>query len=101
MNNYRNTFGYHNPKKTEKTLLKFNSKCKLKFYDSSYKNDLLDSIEHEIKEDVFLQVYVPNSKKNDGVKDLYNKYLIVKDNDILYKSKKLKKVIKFINDLKL
>jgi hypothetical protein len=38
-------YGFHNPKITEKTLLRIKEKCTLPFYDSSYKNDLVDSVE--------------------------------------------------------
>ena len=98
-NRYGNNFGFHSPKKTEKTLLKVNSKCKIEFYDSSYKNDVLDSIEHEISEDNFLKVFIPNSKKDDEARELFNKYAIIKEGNILFESKKLKKLIKFINNL--
>ena len=55
MNNYGNNFGFHNPQMTEKSINKINKECFFKFEDSSWHNDLVDSIsnqENRIKNNV-------------------------------------------------
>jgi hypothetical protein len=90
---------HHTPKTTRKALIKFNESCKLNFYDSSYKNDSADSLEVEIKEDVFLKVFIPNSKKNEPSNEFFNTYILIfsgKD-EVIFETKKIKKMINFIN----
>jgi hypothetical protein len=76
MNNYGNKFGFHSPKRTEKALSKMQKETKIDFYDSSYKNDLCDSIEHEYSDDKFLKIFIPNSKKSNEDKEQFNTYFV-------------------------
>ena len=99
---YKCEFGYHTPKKTKKVLNFFAKKCALDFVDSSWHNDLMDSIHHEIicEGDIheFYEVYIPNSKENDYEQEKFNSYLVLDENqEHLFESKSIKKVVKFLN----
>lgn len=88
---------HHTPKKTVEALTIFSKDCKLDFYDSSYKNDLLDSLEFEIEEDSFLKVFIPNSKNWDENAEEYNEYILTRDGEDVMMDSKIEKVIEYIN----
>jgi len=67
----------HSPQTTHIALTKINAELNIQFYDSSYGNDLCDSLEHEYTEDKFLKVFIPNSKENDPDRELFNDYFVV------------------------
>jgi len=67
----------HSPQTTDIALTKINAELDIQFYDSSYKNDLCDSLEHEYTEDKFLKVIIPNSIENDPDRGLFDEYLVV------------------------
>lgn len=99
MNRYGNKYGFHSPKTTEKTFLKVNEQTPYEFYDSSYKNDIVDSLEYEKKEaDTYIKIYIPNSTVEDENKELFNKYLIIDEiYEPIFESKSLNEVISFLN----
>lgn len=67
---------HHTPQATAEALKFLTDKTNIEFYDSSYKNDLLDSIEVEVSEDVFLKIFIPNSTEDDEASELFNKYFV-------------------------
>ena len=67
----------HSPQTTHIALTKINAELDIQFYDSSYKNDLCDSLEHEYTEDKFIKVIIPNSKEEDPDRGLFDEYLVV------------------------
>lgn len=87
----------HSPKRTHRALKKVNKNLPFEFYDSSYKNDLCDSLEYEYSEDKFLKIFVPNSKKDNEAKEQFNTYFVSsEDLGIEEFFSTLKKVILFI-----
>jgi hypothetical protein len=67
----------HSPRATYNALNKINKELKIQFYDSSYKNDSCDSLEHEYVRDKFIKVIIPNSKEDDPDRELFNEYLVI------------------------
>lgn len=101
MNHYGNEYGFHNPKITERSFKRFKEDCNLEFIDGSWHNDLCDSLYHEFNENgnEYVQVFLPNSKKEDVENEEYNTYVVSDETqNILFTDKDIKKVIKFINE---
>ena len=89
---------HHTPNLTKQVLEKMNSYTDLKWYNSSYINDECDSIEHEISEDNFISIMLPNSFIDDADKGYFVDFLIRDTNqDILFVSRDLNEIINYIN----
>jgi len=90
----------HSPKRTKRVLKMLNKNLPFEFYNSSYKNDLCDSLEFEYLDDKFLKVFVPNSKKDNEAKEQFNTYIIIsEDLGIEEFFRTLEEVILFISTI--
>tara|TARA_R100000935_G_scaffold28816_1_gene49190 strand:- start:739 stop:1035 length:297 start_codon:yes stop_codon:yes gene_type:complete len=95
MNNYGNKFGFHNPQMTEKSINKINKKCCFKFEDSSWHNDLVDSLSNEDNEIIIM---LPNSKVTNVDNEEWNTFsLINQDGDELFSTENIDCLIRYIN----
>tara|TARA_R110001592_G_scaffold18431_1_gene76458 strand:+ start:1310 stop:1606 length:297 start_codon:yes stop_codon:yes gene_type:complete len=95
MNNYGNNFGFHNPQMTEKSINKINNECFFKFEDSSWHNDLVDSISNQETE---LKIMLPNSEVTNEDNEEFNTFsLINKDGDELFVTENVNSLIRYIN----
>jgi len=74
MNRYGQKFGFHTPQMSELNKNLIESRTKLKFIDSSWHNDLCDSI---ASEELNIQIFLPNSDIEDLDKELFNTCVIV------------------------
>jgi len=74
MNRYGIKFGFHTPKLSELNKKLIESRTKLKFIDSSWHNDLCDSIANE---ELNIQIFLPNSDVEDLDRELFSTYSIV------------------------
>ena len=92
--------GYHTPKMTEEVLKRVQEYTENHdWYDSSYGNDLCDSIELEIANDNFIKIMLPNSFIDDEDSEYFVDFVILDNNqDTLLRTKDLNKVIDYIND---
>lgn len=95
--------GYHNPSTTTKYFKVFNNKTVLNWIDSSYKNDVCDSLHCDIlltdKEHKYINIFLPNSDKEDLNNEKFNSFLLSdEDQNILFETKDINEMIKYIND---
>ena len=74
MNRYGKKFGFHTPKLSELNKNLIESRTKLKFIDSSWHNDLCDSIANE---ELNIQIFLPNSDIEDLDRELFSTCSIV------------------------
>lgn len=92
--------GYHTPKLTVQVLERVQEYTEnYDWYDSSYGNDLCDSIELEISEDNFIKIMLPNSFIDDEDSELFVDFSILdNDQDTLLMSSDFNKVIDYITE---
>ncbi len=91
--------GYHTPKLTEQVLERVNDYTEIEFFDSSYGNDLCDSISYEIEEDNHIKIMLPNSFIDDEDSEYFVDFVILDNNqDTLLRTKDLNKVIDYITE---
>ena len=74
MNAYGKKFGFHTPKLSELNKNLIESLTKVKFIDSSWHNDLCDSI---ASEELNIQIFLPNSDIEDFDRELFSTCSIV------------------------
>lgn len=97
MNRYGNKYGFHSPEKTKATLKKLNSAFeKHQWLDSSWHNDACDSAALEISDDFHLNVYIPNSNKQDLDHEEFNTYSLSENLEFISEFKTLEEVINYI-----
>ena len=95
MNNYGNNFGFHNPQMTEKSINKINKECCFKFEDSSWHNDLVDSL---LNEENQLQIMLPNAEVTNVDNEEFNTFsLINQEGDELFSTEDVDFLIRYIN----
>lgn len=91
--------GYHTPSLTQQVLERVNDYTEIEFFDSSYGNDLCDSISYEIEEDNYIKIFLPNSFIDDEDSEYFVEFFILdNDQETLLKTKDLNKVIDYIED---
>jgi len=91
----------YTPKLTKQVLDYMNRYTDLEWYNSSYHNDECDSIEHEISEESFISIMLPNSFIDDADKGYFTSFLIRDTNqDILFETKNINEIINYINNIK-
>tara|TARA_R110000751_G_scaffold62_1_gene273 strand:- start:3451 stop:3975 length:525 start_codon:yes stop_codon:yes gene_type:complete len=93
------TSGLHTPQMTSQLLEMFNKDTNQCWYDNSYGNDLVDSIEFEVTADKMIIVMLPNSFVDKSEDELFNTFSIT-DNDFAdnhFISTDYAEVVKFIN----
>lgn len=91
--------GYHTPKLTEQVLERVNDYTEIEFFDSSYGNDLCDSISYEIEEDNHIKIMLPNSFIDDEDSEYFVDFVILDNNqNTLLRTKDLNKVIDYITE---
>lgn len=66
--------GFHTPQMSEENKNLIESMTKVKFLDSSWHNDLCDSIANE---ELNIQIFLPNSDVEDFDNEQFNTYTIV------------------------
>jgi hypothetical protein len=71
---YGTKFGFHTPQMSEQNKDLIESMTKIKFIDTSWHNDLCDSIANE---QFNIQIFLPNSDIEDFDKELFNTFTIV------------------------
>jgi hypothetical protein len=72
-NNYGNKFGYHTPNKSEKYAQEFWFYIKEDFVDSSWHNDLCDSL---WSEDLDISIMFPNSEKSNPEEEEFKNFYV-------------------------
>jgi len=93
------TAGLHTPQMTSQLLEMFNRDTNQCWYDNSYGNDLVDSIEFEVNENLMIIIMLPNSFVDKSEDELFNSFSIT-DNDFAdnhFISTDYAEVVKFIN----
>ena len=90
--------GFHTPKMTAQVLERVQEYTEnYDWYDSSYANDLCDSIELELSEDNFIKIMLPNSFIDDEDNELFVDFVILdNDQDTLLRTTDLNKIIDYI-----
>ena len=73
MNRYGKKFGFHTPQMSEQNKDFIESMTKVKFIDTSWHNDLCDSIANE---ELNIQIFLPNSDIEDFHRELFNTFCI-------------------------
>ena len=97
MNNYKNEYGCHTPQMTKQIIEYVNEKTSLNWEDSSWHNDLVDSISYGEGEQSY-QLMLPNSFINDEDRELFNYFTILDDNqDTLIMTIDIHEIIEYIN----
>lgn len=90
----------HSPELTPKFLEQFNKECKLQFYDSSWHNDLVDSIGAN---NYHIQIWMPNSAEFNPDEELFNTFSILigeTQDEADLETDNINEAIKYLNDLK-
>ncbi len=92
--------GFHTPNLTKQVLERVQEYTEnYDWYDSSYGNDLCDSIELELSEDNFIKIMLPNSFIDDEDSELFVEFFILDNNqDTLFMSSDFNKVIDYITN---
>ncbi len=92
--------GFHTPSLTKQVLERVQEYTEnYDWYDSSYGNDLCDSIELELSEDNFIKIMLPNSFIDDEDSELFVEFFILdNDQNTLLMSRDLSKVIDYITE---
>lgn len=92
LNKYGNKAGYHTPEKTVELMTKINRQVKgIRFTDTSWHNDLCDSIWNEKRD---IQVYFPNSDNNDPENEEFNHFGVVINREKSYEDKRFQETWK-------
>ena len=69
-------YKHHNPKLYKPLMKKLLDSLGEEWYDSVYGNDLVASISKNINDNHVMTIYLPNSKKSDVDKELFNTFEI-------------------------
>jgi len=100
MNRYGQKLGFHTPIMTEQNKFNIEAETGIKFLDSSWHNDLCDSIANE---DLNIQIFLPNSDVEDLNNEQFNTYTIVSfDGQVQHEEKQytFEEIVDIINKLK-
>lgn len=100
MNRYGQKFGIHSPTMTEQNKFNIEAKTGIKFLDSSWHNDLCDSIANE---ELNIQIFLPNSDVEDFDNEQFNSYSIVSfDGQVQHEETQytFEEIVDIINKLK-
>ena len=95
-----NRYGYHTPQRTEENFLKITSKTVLEWTDSSWKNDVCDSMHCYIneEEDKYIEIYLPNADDEDGDEG-FNTFKVMDQNSTeLLTTEDINKLITFLKE---
>lgn len=100
MNRYGQKLGFHTPMMTEQNKFNIEMATEVKFIDSSWHNDLCDSIANE---DLNIQIFLPNSDVEDFNNEQFNSYSIVSfDGEVQHKEEQytFEEIVHIIKKLK-
>lgn len=81
MNRYGKKFGFHTPQMSVQNKDLIESMTKVKFIDTSWHNDLCDSIANE---ELNIQIFLPNSDIEDFDRELFSTCSIVSFDGVDY-----------------
>jgi hypothetical protein len=91
----------HTPKLTQQVLERVQEYTEnYDWFDSSYGNDLCDSISLQIDKDNCIKILLPNSFIDDEDSEYFTDFVMIDDNsqDTLIRSKDLNKIIDYITE---
>lgn len=96
---YKSEFGFHTPDRTKETLQRVVKETSIDFYDSSWHNDLVDSIEYEYEADEYYKIFIPNAKETNEEKEMFAEYVLVTvDDETLFDN--IEDLINYLNTIK-
>ncbi len=100
MNRYNNEYGFHTPQMTKQIIEYVNKETPILWYDNSWHNDVVDSIEYEISKDNMISIMLPNSFLFDIDQELFNTFTIIDLNqDVLFQSTDINEIVEYINTI--
>ncbi len=103
MNQYHNIIGYHTPIESERHFNTITEATKIEYLDSSWHNDLCDSMLFYLdeSEEKFIEIYLPNSIEDSQENEEFNTFQITDETrEELFLTTDINEVIKFIKDNK-
>jgi hypothetical protein len=100
MNRYKNTFGYHTPNFSEKLFNRINKDTSVEWEDSSWHNDIVDSMSFSKLEsgNDEIRIMLPNSIMWEPNDEEFNRFMIVDHMcNTLIDTEDIYEVIDFVN----
>ena len=100
MNHYNYVFGFHTPERSERLSNLIKEKTSIKWEDSSWHNDMCDSMEHDIiKDKNVIKLFIPNSDITDHENEKWSCFSLQDQEQVeLLLTEDIEEVIKYINN---